>query len=245
MPLSSGMRTDDAACYLILRPHGHDGPYSLADLRMLAEAGRLRPEDRLLDTASRMPSTAAQLIPGLVGTNSQARVRRTRTSDRLPAQSTAPKPKPAEAEQQVSAAVAPDAVQGGKPPSRRRLWRMLLLAAAAVGAAITLATLVLSLRQPEVAVLVPDGRWTLAGLPRYGGPWSIDVAPAGIAIRSPDGSTQVCTWSITERDEQHCIVRLDQAHPVLGTQLVFVIRSTGPALSVPDGDIPAEHIPPL
>lgn len=244
------MPEDDAARYLIQRPNGQDGPYSLADLRQLADAGRLQPDDRLLNAIDRSSTSAAQVLPGLVATDRQPRVRRSRTSDRLAAQSAEARPKAQRTPLPLPATTAPGdtAMQpdaDGSAAKRAPAWAIVMLVAAVLFVVVSIASVVISAMREQPAPVQADGRWTLATLPQRGGPWTIEVLPAEIVIRAPDGGMRSSGWSLHARDAQRCILRLERPHPVLGERLVFTTRDGKPAMMIADSTVPAEHIPPL
>ncbi len=220
----------------------------------MADAGRLQPDDRLLNAVDRASTTAAQVLPGLVATDRQPRVRRSRTSDRLAAQPSEARPKaqrtplplPPTTSEPADPAAAPVPPTTGQPIAKRApAWAIALLIAAILFAVGSIAAVVASATHEEAAPVQADGRWTLATLPQRGGPWTIEVLPAEVVIRAPDGTTQSCSWSLMTRDAQRCILRLERPHPAFGERLVFTTRDGRPAMSIADSIVPAEHIPPL
>lgn len=232
----------DDARYLILRPQGQEGPFTRDDLARLAEAGRLHADERILDAATRAPTTAGELLPGITRADAQARVRRRSTSDRLPAQSVAPRPRggrtplPAAAAPPSSDEAPPPSPPAVRPPPAR--WAVVLVAAAAVfllAAAVRLAAQALA---PPPERLLPTGTWS-ARAP--GGAWRLEISGDGIVVVAPDGSRHATAYVRVASDEARCVVELASPHPRLGRRLVL----TADAVRCDLGELPAEHLPPL
>lgn len=227
----------DDAQYLVQRPQGQDGPFSREDLVRLAELGRLQPDDRILDAATCAATTAGELLPGLVRSGSEARVRRRSTSDRLSAQSGAPSPHRMRTPLPGQPAPVESAPAVRRPPAA---WSVALVAVAAVFLA---AVAVRHFVRPAVPPppLLHVGIWqTLVGEGRTD-VWRIVVSGDAVSIVAPDGQLHASPVALVASDDQRCVLELASPHPLLGARLVL----TGVAVGCALGELPAEHVPPL
>ena len=244
------MTDADDARYQIALPTGNDGPYTLGDLRRLAETGRLHADDHILDSVRMTTHVARELLPGLAEGTGQVRVRS--SSDRLPAQPPIPRPRtqhtplPTDPSPELATPAAPAEVfpSPSLTPTRHRYrfsaWT--LTAFAAIFAVTTIAG-VWYLQEDTAPPLLPLGQWSVASLPPIGGPWLIEVRPGQVVIRGPDGVASTSAWTMLESNAQHCLIELAAPHAVLGGRLRFAVNANGFTLSTPVANGPVQHVP--
>lgn len=236
----------DDARYVILRPQGQDGPFSRADLVRLAEMGRLQADERILDAVTSDATTAGELLPGIARTGTEARIRRRSTSDRLPAQSEAPRPCSARTPlpEAPSAPSADDAPAPSPPAAARRrpaAWSVALVIAAGVFLAVAAVRLASDAARHPAQPLLPAGVWQARAATGPSAAWRIEVAAEAIAIIAADGRRHESAIAGMAADDARCVVELSSPHPVLGRRLVLTETAVGSDL----GELPAQHAPPL
>lgn len=224
----------DPAIHHVAFPMGTEGPYTVAELRAMLGAGRLRADDRVMREGTRATALVSDLVPDAAVLASQAeRVRRRSTAEMQPAKGPKPAtgsearrfrtplPATAPSEEGTAPLADPMAQPPAAPPRNRRLAGLLMVLAVLTAVLVGYLVIAAPLGGGE-RTQQPVGRWAVGHIGTLGGPWLLELDESSLTVTAPDGGKVRSAVVRTVEDATHTRLVLTPPHPVLGGQISLV-----------------------